>query len=314
MQEYLTRLDNQARGASVPSMRTIPFLLFAGETDAGEDNHFIRWVHRTHHLRDVMSLRASSDVADTRLERKLRYDFANFRAKRHSRFLEQIQSAELSHAGQHSSATAAVAATGICRTMAEDPCTSTSIGGKRLGSRVDSERSVRKRRRRRCNIAGGEHRNPMTFKTQGIPATSPVTVIGLDENVVTGISPHGNEGSLAHRVEWADRSVSAASHAELRQTVHNSMLGVQCLRENLAQIQGAFKQASTAITQLRERLDRFGSPDSIDIRLRAVQQGQLCLEGQVDILMRMQISVTQPPSHSPVQAPLHSRREGPDTA
>nr|CCA27704.1 conserved hypothetical protein [Albugo laibachii Nc14] len=215
-QEYLARLDAQARGASVPSMRTIPIVLFLGETDVDEDEHFIRWVHRTHHLRDVRSLPASSDVADIRLERKLRYEFAKFRAKRHSRFLKRHQSAELAHAGQPSSAMAAVAATGPCHTMDKDPSAPTSIGGKCPGSRVDPERYAGKRRRRRGNLSGGVLRIPKSFRIQGIRATSPDTGIGCDDDVALGAFPHGNKGSLAHREAQVEAVVSAASHAELR--------------------------------------------------------------------------------------------------
>lgn len=89
---------------------------------------------------------------------------------------------------------------------------------------------------------------------------------------------------FSHRGERAEAGVSATSYAVLRQTVHELLIEVQRLREKSGSMQGAFDQ-------LRERMDRFESRDLIKNRLRAVEQGQPRLEGQVDVLMRMKISV-----------------------
>ena len=71
----------QARGAPVPPIKGVPILLFAGETADEEDNDFIRWVHRTCRLSSMYALRSSVSVADVRLERKLRYDYAKLTAR-----------------------------------------------------------------------------------------------------------------------------------------------------------------------------------------------------------------------------------------
>ena len=59
----------------------MPIFFFAGELPEEEDNQFICWVYRTRHLSSVLSLRASASVADVRLERKLRYEYAKLKAR-----------------------------------------------------------------------------------------------------------------------------------------------------------------------------------------------------------------------------------------
>ena len=62
-------------------MKGIPIRLFAGKFQEEEDNVFIRWVNRKRHLNSVLALTASADVADVRLERKPRYDYAKLKAR-----------------------------------------------------------------------------------------------------------------------------------------------------------------------------------------------------------------------------------------
>ena len=54
--------------------------MFAGEITNEEDEAFILWVHRTRCLSRMYALRSSANVADVRLERKLRYDYAKLKA------------------------------------------------------------------------------------------------------------------------------------------------------------------------------------------------------------------------------------------
>ena len=79
--QYKARLEMQARGAPVPPIKGVPILLFAGETTDEEDNDFVLWVHRTRRLSSTCALRASANVADVRLERKFRYDYAKLTAR-----------------------------------------------------------------------------------------------------------------------------------------------------------------------------------------------------------------------------------------
>uniref|UniRef100_M4C6P9 Uncharacterized protein n=1 Tax=Hyaloperonospora arabidopsidis (strain Emoy2) TaxID=559515 RepID=M4C6P9_HYAAE len=79
--QYKARLEMQARGAPVPPIMGIPILVFAGETTDEEADAFVRWVHRTRRRSSMYVLRASVSVADVRLERKLRYDYAKLKAR-----------------------------------------------------------------------------------------------------------------------------------------------------------------------------------------------------------------------------------------
>ena len=77
--EYQIKLMEQARGASVPTQRTIPVILYPGESEANDDSTFTRWAHRAHRARwlpSMSDLRSSASKADVRLERKTRYEFA----------------------------------------------------------------------------------------------------------------------------------------------------------------------------------------------------------------------------------------------
>uniref|UniRef100_M4BS67 Uncharacterized protein n=1 Tax=Hyaloperonospora arabidopsidis (strain Emoy2) TaxID=559515 RepID=M4BS67_HYAAE len=52
-----------------------------GETTDEEADAFVRWVQRTRRRSSMYVLRASVSVADVRLERKLRYDYAKLKAR-----------------------------------------------------------------------------------------------------------------------------------------------------------------------------------------------------------------------------------------
>ena len=45
--EYQIKLTEQARGASVPTQRTIPVVLYPGEKEAEDDSTFTRWAQGT---------------------------------------------------------------------------------------------------------------------------------------------------------------------------------------------------------------------------------------------------------------------------
>ena len=92
--EYQLKLTGQARGASVPTKRPIPVVLYPGESEVENDNIFTRWPYRARRLPSMNALRASASKADVRLERKLRYEFAKLKAKRQLRSLYRTQYAK----------------------------------------------------------------------------------------------------------------------------------------------------------------------------------------------------------------------------
>ena len=78
--DYRKRLKGQARGDSVPSMRSIPVVLAPREYASENDMLFRSWVHRTRRLRNLDKLQVSFREKDVRVERRLRFDFAKRKA------------------------------------------------------------------------------------------------------------------------------------------------------------------------------------------------------------------------------------------
>ena len=119
----------QARGAPVSPIKGIPILLFAGEPTHEEDNAFVRLVHRTRRLSSMCALRASVAVADVRLERKLRHDYAKLKAR-----------GQLRNLTHYASATTVAASSG--QSMTTNSPTHTTSGGKRARSQDDPDHDV----------------------------------------------------------------------------------------------------------------------------------------------------------------------------
>ena len=68
--QYKARPVKQGHGVPVPLISSAIILLNVGELDSEEDNEFIRWMHKARRLSSMVTLRASADKADVRLERK----------------------------------------------------------------------------------------------------------------------------------------------------------------------------------------------------------------------------------------------------
>ena len=62
-------------------IKGVPIRLFAGESPEEEDDHFILCVYQTQHLISMIDPRSVASVADVRLKRKLRYEYANLKAR-----------------------------------------------------------------------------------------------------------------------------------------------------------------------------------------------------------------------------------------
>ena len=84
----------QARGASVPTHRTVPVVLYPGESEAEDDSTFTRWAHRARRLPGMSVFRSSASKAYARLERKLRYELGKLNVKGQLRSLYRTQYAK----------------------------------------------------------------------------------------------------------------------------------------------------------------------------------------------------------------------------
>ena len=245
------RLQTQARGAPVPPIKGIPILLFPGETQDEEDSAFVRWVHRVRRLSSMYSLRASADLADVRLERKLRYDYAKLKAR-----------GQLRMRRRYASATPVAASSG--QPEAQDPPTYTTIGVKRTWSHDDPVPDVQKHQRRTGNLAGVEPQTPMSFPTRGNPSTLPDTGIDLCDDVAQVAVPRGNGGSLSHQAASVVAGVPVEDHEKL-------VLQVKALQEALAETQSAMDAMRARIQLLEHGLTR--SEAHVDLLIRLQQSG-----------------------------------------
>uniref|UniRef100_M4BF53 Uncharacterized protein n=1 Tax=Hyaloperonospora arabidopsidis (strain Emoy2) TaxID=559515 RepID=M4BF53_HYAAE len=243
-----------------------------GKIKDKEDSEFIRWVHRTRRLSSMYSLRASVSVADVRLERKLRHDYAKLKAR-----------GQLCNCTRYASATTVAADAG--QTVTNNTPIDTPSGGKRPRSRDDPGHGVQKYPRRMGNLAEGVSRTPMSSPTPGTHATSPDIGIGHDDDVVSGVSPHGTGGSLAHRAASVEVGVLKQEHEKV-------LLELSGLRETLGKTQSAL--------------------DATQACIQALESGHTRMEAQLDLLIWMQQQMAKPTSAA--QAPPSSRGTDLNTA
>ena len=99
----------------------------------------------------VFAFRASGDLADVRLERKLYYEFAKLKAKGRLRSVYRSQYAGTSQARVYAAAFAA----GSSHSMATDPNTPTLSSVKRPASPADPASDARKRHGKRAVLQKG---------------------------------------------------------------------------------------------------------------------------------------------------------------
>uniref|UniRef100_A0AAV1TSP8 Uncharacterized protein n=1 Tax=Peronospora matthiolae TaxID=2874970 RepID=A0AAV1TSP8_9STRA len=126
------------------------------------------------------ALRVSASVADVSLERKLRYEFAQLKAR------GRLRGVSRSH---HALAASAAASSRQSFDTNSPALTTTS---EKRGSRQDElVRGAQNRQRRMGILAEGETHTPMSFQTQGTHATSLDIGSDHEDDVVEVPAPRG---------------------------------------------------------------------------------------------------------------------------
>ena len=111
------------------------------------------------------------------------------------------------------------------------------------------------------SLAEGESNTPMSSPTPGTRATSQNIGIGHDDDVVSGVSPHGTGGSLAHRAASVEVGVPKEEHEKV-------LLELNGLRETLGKTQSAL--------------------DATQARVQALESGHTWMKAQLDLSSRWQ--------------------------
>ena len=134
----------------------------------------------------MKALRTSADVADVRLERKLWYEYANLKAR-----------GQLSIHTRYALAKPVDACYDpVVRSNSLPPIT---IVEKCYRSQDEPYRDAQKHPRSIGIPAEGVSYTLMSSSTPDTRATSPNTGIRHEDDVVSGVYPHGTGGSLDHR-------------------------------------------------------------------------------------------------------------------
>ena len=102
---------------------------------------------------------------------------------------------------------------------------------------------LKKHPRRMGSLAEGESHTPMSSPTPGTHSTSPNIGIDHDDDIVSGVSPHGTGGSLAHRAASVEVGIPKEDHEKV-------LLKLNGLRETLDKTQSALDTTQARVHAL----------------------------------------------------------------
>ncbi|EGZ13122.1 hypothetical protein PHYSODRAFT_510933 [Phytophthora sojae] len=312
--EYRERLRLQAQQKSVPAMRTYPEVLSPGEDSIEYEAQFESWAEHSRKISSMNALRASFSEVDVRIERKLRFDFAKVRAKRSLSALAQPQTKCSAARFAPSSTPAApsregvsAAAQGQPRSNVADPADPQLIAGKRgtagvpaLSPRGAGDQADQKRPRRLGSLGGGSPQTPMSSRSEGTLTISPDTGFDPGTAALPGGAPHGNIDSHSHGAEPVEAAVgSFATQGELLEARQQAGR----LRDHIHDVDARLGRTVTELDELAERTRWIEVPREVCDRLGALEDWQAVLQGQLDLLARMQAPNAAPPAPAALAVP-----------
>ncbi|EGZ19808.1 hypothetical protein PHYSODRAFT_496191 [Phytophthora sojae] len=305
--EYRERLRLQAQQKSVPAMRTYPVVLSPGKDSFEYEAQFESWAEHSRKLGSMDALRASFSEVDVRIERKLRFDFAKVRAKRSLSALAQPQTQFSAARFAPSSTPAAPSREGVSavaqgqpRSNVADPAAPQLIAGKRgttgvpaLSPRGAGDQADQKCPRRLGNLGGGAPQTPMSSRSEGTLATSQDTGFDPGTAASPGGAPHGNVDPHAHRAEPVEAAVGPyATQGELLEARQQAGR----LRDHIHDVDARLGRTATELDELAERTRWIEVPRERGRELGELQRQQAVLQGQLDLLARMQAPAAAPPT------------------
>ncbi|KAG2995485.1 hypothetical protein PC120_g21748 [Phytophthora cactorum] len=308
--EYRERLQQQLHGQPVPAMRT---------------------VERARRLPSYEALRASFSETCIRLERRVRLDFAKLKARRQLP-VPRSQHHEAPPPPAPAASTAAhvhepaAPATGQSFSSASDLSSPRSSGGKRSapgdavarrGGALATDVPGHNRQRRLGNPAGGEPQILMFCVNEGNLATS--EDIGYDpgDDAAPQGVPRDSGAHYARRAEPAEDeprlNPRAASHRDV------FVLGQRVCSQTsfVHDTNASHARLVEGLEEMHHRVDCFETPSALQNRVVDLERQVAQLQGQLDLLLRLQPYAPRPvapPPADPAPAAPRSPEQGPGTA
>jgi hypothetical protein len=198
---------------------------------------------------------------------------------------------------------------------AADPVAPRPIVGKReatdysvAGSRSALDLGDQKRPRRLGSLAGGVPQTPMSSRSGGTLATSPDTGYGpgVDDAFALEYAPHESGDCPVRRATPAAPVPTQEEDPVRRDEMDRMEESLSDVRREVERHGRMLDRAASdydanvdEICELRERLEWYETPDSSSQRLQRLEQGLARLEGQLDLLLRLQQGAVAPPLRTP---------------